>query len=204
MAVKLPDFKGSFCKAMTVCAELKSDDKSLLKWIEAQPLMISRYKAADGPAYVILILGGLQSKHVHIDVIRNEVFKDRHAPKSVGKMADIQKAAAHLIGHEIDAVLRGEFWVAFADLPLIISAAHITAVEGDVSLKTVGGSLVVQGAPISGIDWSMRDADGKVRIVLTSRKKLTISESYVMDSLELLETSFQAFILERSHGKTTN
>src|SRR5207244_2599948 len=103
MPITLPDFTNPACRILTICAELVTDEKSLLKWVEDQPLMIAKRKTGKPPDYVLLVLGGPEPKHVHIDLVTKNAFGDRKPPKKLSNLTEVKKALEHLVGQKVNA-----------------------------------------------------------------------------------------------------
>ena len=197
MAMILPQFKHQACKELSICAELVSDDKALLQWVEDQPFMLARYKTKSSASYAALILGGYDPKHVHIDLSSPEMLRTEKPVKTTCKISDIKNALEHLAGQRVHARIRGEFWVPGSDLPVIIRSMIVKTTEGGVTLKMVGGEISVEGTPISKIEWSILDSDNLVAIRLMEKKDMQLDENYLADSLRVLEAGFEALVLKR-------
>ncbi len=194
MPLIVPKVRITECRELGICAELKSDDKALLKWIEDQPVMMSRHKLADKQGYLALILGGKDNRHAHVELTAESNF--RRAPEPKFKTAEIIKAFDRLLGQEVDATLWGIYFIKKQKTPAIISSTFVQASDNGVTLKLSGATISVQGAPISKIEWRLTDDNDTVRIRLSVSKELKITESYIVDAQQLIESAFEAIVVK--------
>jgi hypothetical protein len=194
--IRLPTFHDPALRSLMACGDIATEDKGLLKWMEEQPLIITRYKTPEGTYFMRVILGGSHPNHYHVDVVVEDVFQGT-PPKPTHKLTEARKAMDRVAGMESDTLFSGRFRVATSELPPIIRSTIVQSVEGDVAIKTVGGKLAVSGAPIHLIEWGIRERSDSAFVDLDARKKTTISETYLTGAVDLVDSAFGVFVVRK-------
>jgi hypothetical protein len=202
MAITLPSIARTPCKSLMACASLSTEDKALLAWMEELPMLSARYKTPAGTCYVRVIMGGVSETHFHVDVVTEDYFEGR-PPKTPNKLSEVMRALERVEGLEAKALWSGKFWLSTAELPPVIRSTLVQSVEGDVSLKMIGGRLMVRGAPIHAIEWGLRENEEGAFIDLDAIRTVTVGESYLKDALALLVSSFDVFVTAKDRHAST-
>jgi len=141
--------------------------------------------------YIRLSVG----RHFHIDVAKPKFFAEK--PEVTTKISDINKLFEKVNGQKIVLRLEGDYLVQTDALPTLILSTMLTAKgQGDVAFRMTGGTISVKGSPIYRIEWARR-SDSETRVTLSARTEATITDSYLVDGLSLINTAFRAFIVRR-------
>lgn len=195
MPVILPKFEKTHCRTMTVCGLLATEDKKLLAQLATPVDLCARYNPSGLVRYIHVGFGGRRGKHLHIDVAVRENFGDS-PPTAKDKIADVRKALERVKGQEIDTGISGLFHLPLGDLPdFIQTTLQVEAQVEEISIKTSGGRFAIRGAPIHAIFWWMSTDASHVCVELKARRKTQIQDSYLRDSLDLLEQGYKALLL---------
>lgn len=202
MALVIPPFRIGACVQLNVCAELVKADasKEVLEWLEAQPFMLAHHRIGDKAGFVVLILGGSDANHVHVDLVTEDACKDREIPDATCKLSVIKKAWEHLSGKSVKARIVGRYLIDVTESPFFIRAVTFQVTKGNVKLKVTGGKVSVEGAPISKIEWSKDEEDNLVTVGLSAHKTLIVGDSYLQDSIGIVDSAFESLIQK---GDTT-
>ncbi len=195
MPMILPKFENTHCRTMTVCGLLATEDKELLARLAKPVDLCARYRASGSTRYIHVGLGGRRGKHLHVDVAVRENFGSS-PPSAKDKIAEVRDALERLEDQKIDAGISGVFHLPLGDLPDFIQATlQVEAQVGEISLKTIGGRFAIRGAPINTIFWWMSTDASHVCVELRARRKTQVQDSYLHDSLDLLEQGYKALLL---------
>jgi hypothetical protein len=153
--------------------------------------MDARYRTSGHTGYVLLGFDGKEGNHLHIEVASPDYF-GRKRPKPSHRISEVRDVLEKLNGEEIDVGIVGRYRLAQGDSPPVIRSMIVETSEGELSLKTVGGELLVTGAPIDMIRWWVPGERSEFRIELRTNKTLEINEHYLENCLKILDPVFEA------------
>jgi hypothetical protein len=133
---------------------------------------------------------------LHVDVAARKFFRTQR-PQPTHRIAEVRDTIGLFEGCNIKLRATGAYYVARKQLPSFVqSATKLTAEVGDVSIRTVGGTLSVSGAPIDTIRWWIREGERDSIVQLEAHLKVTtIHDSYLEDCLSDLNFAFDAFVV---------
>jgi hypothetical protein len=197
MGAMLPEFKGSHCKVLTLCGQLKSADKDLTDWIRKQKTLITSYEDARKKIFLRSMMGGKSGKHVHIDVAHPDWFQDEDAPKANQSLEAFQKRFEKVLGLEIAVKVVASFVVKASELPErgMVRSMAIETKTGDLTIKMTSGTYSLSGAPITGVRWWQVEDSDEFRIKIDAQRSVTIGENYLVDHFAWGEQLLRTFIL---------
>ncbi|HUT14175.1 MAG TPA: hypothetical protein VMY42_27060 [Thermoguttaceae bacterium] len=193
MALRLPKFENTKCCFLTACGQVVTEDKDFLQWLAKQDPLEARYRAAGRSAYVRVYFGRGLGRHIHIDVAAREHFLGS-PPTPKNKISEIRQAMKKVEGHEVNVKIVGLYRLSQTDLPEIVRSTLVETQVGEVSLKTTGVTLAVDGAPIHELRWWVPGDGGDARIQLKAEITRKIDDSYLEHCCELLESVFNVFV----------
>lgn len=200
MPITLPDIKNSRCVRLVACGEIKTQDRSLIKWLKTE-----KDGAADlnKESIITVGLGDRTGKHFHLDITKREFVGKKSLAEATTSVDKIQHKFSKLIGEKIKVDLTGMFEVEIDALPEngIIKSLLFKTQLGSVEIKLEGAQLSIKGSPATEINW-LALSDGKhIGVTIEAENfKTTIGENYLTDALNTLENTLNVFIL----GKTSN
>jgi len=194
MSFRFPSFADSKCVSLTACGRLVTDDKPLLKWISTQETLQARYRAKNRTGFVFVSMGGEAKDAVHIDVSMPEYFR-KGLPKATNKISEVRAAVERLYGIRIDAHIAGRYLVGLKNLPPMIASLIADTTVGEVSLRTIGGTIAVTGAPIDVIHWRIWESRNCAALDLNAWATLEINEDYLNTCLGHLDPAFNELLL---------
>ena len=196
MKFNFPSFADTECVFLSVCGRLVTDEREIIEWLKTQKSMEARYQRSGRTGYVFMMSGGKHGNHLHIDVASRNYFVGR-LPSPANKIGQVREALDRLAGYTISLRARGEYYINPNKLPPFIQTTikEATRVK-DVSIKTTGGILSVTGAPIDTIRWWLQEDEGNVRVGLEARMKTTLDGEYLETCLGILDSAFEAFVLQ--------
>jgi len=203
MEIKFPSFDNSHFFWITVCGEVPSADKALLRWIKGEKDKTARIKTSRGTGFTRFMLGGRSGNHVHFDVLSPEVASKKLKEESKSTLGDIQNSMRRLWGKEIEANLKGGFQANLRELPEsgIIRSLLFKTKMGNVAIKLGGATLSIEGAPVQEISWSV-GPKGNIQIRLEAESiTTTLSENYLTDSADTLQRAFDIFVLGKARNE---
>jgi hypothetical protein len=197
MAIKLPEFKGSHWRLLTLCGQLRAGDKALMDWVKKQKTLVTSYEEARKTVFLRSIMGGKSGKHVHIDVAHSDCFQDEDAPKVNQSVEAFQKQFDRIMGLEITVGFIASFAVKASELPErgMVRSMAIETKTGNLTIKMEGGRYSLSGAPINGVQWSRVEDSETFRIKIEAQRSLTVGESYLVDQFVWGEQMLNTFIL---------
>ena len=200
MPITLPEIKNSRCVRFVACGEIKTNDRTLIKWLK---------KEKDGAgdlnkeSIVTVGFGDRTGKHFHLDITKREFVGKTSLAAATLSVDKIQHKISKLIGNEIEVDLTGMFEIEINALPEngIIKSLLFKTQLGSVEIKLRGVQFSIKGSPATEIMW-MALSDGKTIGVTVEAEnfKTSITENYLTDALNTLENALNVFIL----GKTSN
>lgn len=201
MALQLPSFEGSFCRYLIACGRLLTEDDHILQWLTEKKLMLARSGTGPRARFIRLRTGGEDLGHFHLDLATRQLFGRSPAPKPTHKLAAVLEAFEKVKGQQIDVGITGAFFLPISELPPIIRSMLVETKEGDVVVQMTGGRLSIRGAPIHSIEWWIREKRDDVIIELGARKRLTLEDTYLDQSLQVVDSAFKALVHRSSaHG----
>ncbi len=105
------------------------------------------------------------------------------------------------MGKQVKTDLKAIFEIKLSELPEggIIRALFFKTQTGNVSINVNGADFLITGAPVNSISWQAVPDDKIGVIIDADNVETTISENYLTDTLERLESALNVFVL----GKTT-
>jgi hypothetical protein len=200
MPITLPDIKKSRCVRFVACGEIKTTDRTLMKWLKME-------KDGGGDlnkeAIITIGLGDRTGKHFHLDITKREFVDKKTLASATLSVEKIQSKISKLFGKEIESDLTGMFEVEISALPEngIIKSLLFKTQFGPVEIKLQGAQLSIKGSPATEIKW-LALSDGKhIGVTVEAENfKTTIGDNYLTDALNTLENALNIFIL----GKTSN
>jgi hypothetical protein len=119
-------------------------------------------------------------------------------PKASCKKQDIVEILAAMEGTVIDAGISAGFEIKASDLPEkgLINSFATEQRSADMSMKLTGGTLDIEGAPVTRLVWTLRKNTVFVR--LEAERKETVDDDYLARTLSWINAQFDLFVL----GKT--
>lgn len=197
MGAKLPEFKGSHCRALMLCGQLQNAGKELTDWVKKQKTLITSYEDARKVIFLRSMMGGKSGKHVHIDLAHPDSFEEEDAPKANQSLEFFQKRFEKVEGLEIAVKFVASFVVKASELPErgMVRSMAIETKTGDLKIKMTSGTYSLSGAPISGVRWSQVEDSDEFRIRIDGQRSVTIGENYLVDHFAWGEQMLNTFIL---------
>lgn len=196
MKFHFPSFADTECVLLCVCGQLATDEREIIEWLRSQKSLEARYQRLGRTGYVLVMCGGKHGNHLHIDVASRDYFVGR-LPSAIDKIGQVREALDRVAGYDINLRARGTYFISPDKLPPFIQTAisEATSVQ-DVSIRTTGGILSVTGAPINTIRWWLQKDGANVRVDLEARMKATLDREYLENCLGVLDSAFEAFVLQ--------
>jgi hypothetical protein len=202
MPIRLPAIEDPRCVLFIACAEIESRSTKVKALLKSNQQLHNRLKMGGHPYHFAATLGDREGGHFHIDFAALEYFKKKDFPKQTHTLDEIQEAIEPLVGQKATVRMEGRFEVQVTDLPgtvrEFLKTMSTPTTIGGVKIRTTAGTLVVEGTPISTIKWWLR-RDGEVILLeLEGRTKVTISDSYLEELWQSVETTFGRLVPQES------
>ena len=196
MKFHFPSFVDTECVFLSVCGQLATDEREIIDWLRTQENLEARYQRSGRTGYVRVMCGGKHGNHLHIDGARRDYFAGR-PPSTTHKIGQVREALDRVAGYDISPRAKGTYFIGRDKLPPFIQTtiSEVTSVQ-DVSIRTTGGILSVTGAPIDTIRWWLQKDEANVRVGLEARMKATLDGEYLETCLGVLDSAFEAFVLQ--------
>ena len=184
--------------ALGACGTLLTDEKEVLAIIEElkDKTLIASYRVGKSNAYVRVILGGSHPEHVHIDVYKKEAFK-KVLPKATHKRREIERILDVFVGKKVSTFAYGQFLLPIMDLPEggLIRSTFFGTKQGNLSISVSRTVFSIKGAPIRTLAWQFAENLSAVKIDIDAMVETEISEDYLNEQLQLLDSGFRLFVL---------
>lgn len=198
MTVRLPDFADTNCVLFTVCGAVDTAEPKAVKWLSETRELVAKTKIGGKPFVLRVITGKAPyENHLHIDLAAVDFWGKKGAPTATSKLKQIQELLEIVRDAVCNAVVEGTFVLPISELPLIvqnyIQVATTPTVVGGVRIRTTGGGLSVEGAPVNSIQWWALEKK-RVMIELTGRQSLPINGEYLQASWESIESTFNKLL----------
>lgn len=199
MPIIFPDFKDRKCLELTFCGYVFASDYT---GTEQPPALtggslIAEYKPSSEPILARLVPPYPRDAdgdfHIHVDLARAS-SKKAEPNASIG---GILEKLEPFLGQKAYLFLRGTFRVSEIHSPLLRPMLAEYTV-GNVQVRLTGGTLKVSGTPIETISWRLEEG-GSARIELETRTDQVLTESYLVEGLDLLESAFKAMFKEKGN-----
>jgi hypothetical protein len=198
MSIILPDFKDRKCLEVSICGFISEPD--YVQKVEVLPLeklLIATYERSGQKVFARMVppfpLDEDKDVHIHIEL---DPASGKSQPRVNCSIDDILNRLDTFVGQKINIRVAGTFRTNLAELPSFIRPLLMEYGDpGKVQVRMTGGTLAVQGAPIQRISWQLLDKEGGARITLEARTEVNLSESYLVDQLDMLESAFNSFIV---------
>ncbi len=196
MPLRLPDFGDTGCVSLVVCGRALTKDEQIVAMLKNRTVLVARSKVSNKPVIVRAIL---TPGHIHLEVDDGRL-RAHDKPKPTNKISEINEVVSRLegAGIEIEALVDAYYPMSAEELPSMIRALLGEFKQGNVSLKMVKGRLEVQGAPITAIDWHANRSQNKAVLDLELRKTVAVSDSYLVDLFEIVDSGFKALVQRRT------
>lgn len=197
MAILLPTLVDISCGYVQACG------RTIGTGVQASPktpgeVLIARYRKQQFTNYLRLIQTGTPVAHVHVDLANRAYFGGR-PPKTTHKKADFDKALEAYLGCKIDLYFRAQFFVLRTSLPpdgLILAGHPKTTPSRFKGVRLLGARYQLDSGPVDFIEWEALDEVIIVDIVL--QRPSVISDTYLVDTLEVSYAAYQSFVLSNS------
>ena len=201
MALVLPNFAGSKCGLITVCARIHGVGVSKFEHLEGKKFLTSSRTSKGAKVFLRILGGGKDRDHLHVDVATASYF-GKQTPKDTNKISDLEKFIAHFEGEEIDAGIRGVFKVEIEALPSdgVIRSLMVERKYARMSMRMSGSTITIEGAPIRQVKWESLDDKKHVEVEIWGHQKIMIDKQYLEDARQWIESFFESFVL----GKVTS
>jgi len=200
MALILPSFEATYCRAITVCGKPDlGQDKTLISILPKKPFIIS-YKAAGHTAYLRLLSICEKATSVHIDCAKKENFPSANIPKPTGTKLGLDRVFKRLDGISIDAGISAIFELPLTELPEggLIRSSNNVLKSGSLKIRQISAVYKIEGAPISLLSWDLPDNEKDLCIQLVGSTPEKIGDDYLIRSLNWINNIFNLFVLEKS------
>jgi len=206
MPIILPNLYTTRLVGFVSCGKLVTKEPKVLNALKeysqealkesGQEDLVAAFGTPKSAALVRLALGGTDSKHLHIDVIRKGLF-DREFGKVTHKKKDIEAILNVFEGEKITTMSMGFGIAPFDKLPegSLIRSSFFAKRQGDLSITMSSAVFNIKGAPIQGLEWSLDEEEKKVRVQLRARVEAVLDADYLSDQLRLLDAGFRLFVL---------
>lgn len=195
MVLRVPSFKHKSLQLLSLCGYATAEKLPIPKVRPGKSRFLSARATRDGQA--VFVRAGhsrfRSQHHLHVDVAQEKWFDE--PPKTDAKIGDVLRIVEEVIGRELNVHLEGLFRVPTSGLPAIIRTTMVETRSDGIEIQMTGGKLSVTGAPVETISWSLDPHKNGARVTLEARTKVTVSESYLEDGVELIEGAFRALIL---------
>jgi hypothetical protein len=204
MSVELPIFNKRSL-AMTVCGQIK-EGTVLPSTTILEKERVASYKTPRGKAYVRAFLKrNKKITYLHVDCALHDYFPKGKVPKALHKKDDVLKTIESLIGSEIIVNIEGGFDASMSDLPENGSIRVLSSEQksGELSLRLIRGEISIKGSAVNSIDWNIRKDDQKeiVRVFISGEQSFKISDKYLIECLDWLDTQFAVFVLGKKNAE---
>ena len=198
MALRIPRFEDTSCLILTVCGLVEDEKSPLPKLMKDRDECVAAIRIAKKPAFLRLAAGGKKGRHLHVDCALQDFFPKSKVPKASCKKQDIVDILAAMEGTGIDAGISAGFEIKASDLPEkgLINSFATEQRSADMSMKLTGGTLDIEGAPVTRLVWTLRKNTVFVR--LEAERKETVDDDYLARTLSWINAQFDLFVL----GKT--
>lgn len=193
MRLQLPRFDGSFCQYFMACGLIQSEDRSLKLWLEKQPPVEIRFRAAGQMAFLQAMCDGRRGFHVHFDVATAAHFTGRgRRPDPTHQRRDVQCIFSHIAGNDIDVSIEAELKFpveVFPGSPLIqaIQSLEYASEDGKTRLRSLGIELTTEGESVERVRCSLEEGEARVELRMYSTAK--IDDLYLVNTLKLIDES---------------
>ena len=204
MSVELPIFdKRSLI--LTVCGRIK-EGTVLPSTTIFEKERVASYQTPKGKAYVRAFLKrNKKIIHLHVDCALHDFFPKGKTPKVTHKKNDVLKAIESVIGSDIIANIEGCFEISMSDLPENGSIRLLSSEQksGELSFRLIGGEISIKGSDVKSIEWNIRKDDPKeiIRAIMVGERSFKISDKYLIECLDWLDTQFAVFILGKKNAE---
>jgi hypothetical protein len=203
MPMRFPSFGESRCMVFTACGSLEINEPKILEAIAARKdaELVAPYSKGNVKAFIRVGLGGVNSKHVHVDVARNELFKGE-PPATTSTGREIQEILHVFLGQRISAVVFGQFLLGVTELPKrgLIESTFYGTKQGGTAIGVTGATIGISGDPIRKLEWRFVREGSTVLITVEATVETEVSENYLSEQLRLLDSGFRRFVLGESVG----
>lgn len=204
MAITFPKIDSSYGLTLRVCSSLKGKQSSDINQRLIKETRVARYQGANGSVYTRAWMTDKKDGHLHIECACSEMLPMKNKPKATHKKADIAEMIQACLGRTAEAHISAHFKVGFDEIPEdgIIRALTIEQKMPSMSIKVKGCSLALTGFPIDSIEW--RELVGKkpaLRIELKGQMILDVTENYLCEAWDWIESQFLLFVLKRESNE---
>ena len=198
MEIVLPEFEAGYCRLVTACGELLGSNAQR-KSIRTAKTKVARYRTQSGTALVrSWIYGKGNTRYLHVDCALREYFPKDNIPKVTHTKAEVISIIERAVGHDIDVSIIGCFEVPMIKLPkgAIIRLLSEEQKTASISMKMTEGTFSLTGAPIETIDWrELKDKKSLLHVKIQGDIRSTVSEKYMCEMWEWINTQFKLFVL---------
>lgn len=190
MPVQLPDLLAARLFRVKVCLAVEDVDSV------PDPLYL-RSGSGERAQFVRVYLHGEDTKFLHVEMATPEFFRDK-LPKRKGQKRTLDKIVSELSGTSAAASVSGDFSFDDSSAAAIVGRVGVTSQTSDVSLKLTGANFAVSGTPYGSLRWNLWGNGGEtVDVYIAGTRKLTISDTYLLDAVEFLQEGIQLFGIRR-------
>ncbi len=196
MTIAMPKLAAAHASSLMVCGIAVSTNDEFAKVIDSHKKRWAYYNAASDDGVFYLRLGLDKSPkgfHLHVDVETEESFGGEKPPEPSKNVRSFDELLSVFAGERLRTIISASFTCPMSETPGIIKITQkISANKDGVTLKMTSGTFSVEGSPIGKIAWSVKPET--VRIEMSSRMELTVSDNYLQEALDFISKYYSAFI----------
>jgi len=195
MTIVLPEIEKANCKSFTACAQVVTKGKSLTKFRSGTKPLVASVGRRRTLRFVRLCVE--KTGHLHLDLATSAYFTKGWKPKPTHTWSRIQAILTDYIGQKIQVRTEAAFAVPLQKLPEsgFIRMLSVESKSPKASMKLIGGTFSVTGAPVQRIAWSLGRAGKEIEVRLRSTVETTLNGTYLEELFRLLTESLQLFVL---------
>jgi hypothetical protein len=201
MSIIIPELYAAEIEGLLTCGEIKTKNKALLKWAKEHDKQwyVYHQKTTSGLIVTRVSLDVHHTKnsdriHFHIDIVTKEWFISG-VPSPSKHVPDIDDLLAPFVDQDVVVDVMINFPIDLANAPPIVTITQEFYVkDGDVSMKMTGGTLTVEGSPVSKVQWQSSKDNKRVFVSISGSTTLKFSTSYFDECLQLVSSYASTFL----------
>lgn len=197
MPIEIPNLSLGRSNRLIACGSIQTDREDLRDFLEKGTHLITSTVKKGVKHYLLLMVGGKNNSHFHVEVALASHFSSGFLPKTNAKISEFQLVADRFLGSTINLSLTCAFPLQLKDLPENgpIRLLSINSQVAGTKVQLVEGTLAVTGSLIEEISWSLEKGSDQVTVSLETSTSCEIERDYLNDGLSLLETYCAALVL---------
>jgi hypothetical protein len=203
MSLTIPNLYEAGVHALTICGDIETDDKNLHQWAVSHEANYYDYlfRLNDNELFCRVSIDDHEdSIHFH-----TEWFTDEWSPKGFPKPSENAPSLDDLVQPARGLTWDVDVFIYFPALsetwPSIMAATTRLAIKRDNLVVTMtGGTLSVDGAPLTKINWQIDPDDGDRALVsMKGVAAIKLADSYFQECLEFI-TSYAHTFFEKGRA----